>query len=94
VPNGRHFRNTALAWFRTNVLRSCDRVPSPDASPVGMSRRTVRGDTRMPSFNSSSDAIRSSPQVRLAAAISPMSRCKSAGYVGHPRGRDFQRQSN
>ena len=36
-----------------------------------MYRCTVRGETRIPSFKSSSDAIRSSPQVRFAVAISP-----------------------
>jgi hypothetical protein len=51
-------------------------------------------DTRIPSFNNSSDAIRSSPQVRFLAAIAAISRCRSVGNRGCPRGLDFQRQNN
>src|SRR5438128_7909643 len=45
-------------------------VRSGDAMPVGIQRLTVRGDTRIPSFSSNSEAIRSSPHVRFAIAIS------------------------
>ena len=48
----------------------------------------------MPSFNRSSDAIRSSPHVRFAVAMSAISRCRSAGNRGRPRGLDFHRQNN
>ncbi len=48
----------------------------------------------MPSFSSSSLAIRSSPHVRFAATISPISRCRSGGIRGRPRGRDCRRQNN
>jgi len=59
-----------------------------------MYRRTVRGDTRIPSFKSSSDAIRSSPQVRFAAAMSAIKCRRSAGNRGRPRGIDFHRQNS
>jgi len=59
-----------------------------------MYRRTVRGDRWIPSLTSSSAAIRSSPQVRFADAMSII-RCRTvAGTGGRPRGRDFNRQNN
>ena len=58
-----------------------------------MLRLTVRGDIEMPSFNSSSAAIRSSPHVRFAVAISAINCCRFTGIRGRPRGRDFQRQN-
>ena len=57
-----------------------------------MYRRTVRGETVRPSLRRSSAAMRSSPYVRLAVAISAMSRWSSTGIRGRPRGRDFARQ--
>jgi hypothetical protein len=60
--------------------------------PADMYRRTVRGETRIPSFTSSSEAIRSSPQVRFAAAMSAINRRSSAGSGGRPPGDDFHRQ--
>jgi hypothetical protein len=48
----------------------------------------------MPSFNNNSEAIRSSPHVRFAVAMSAISRCRSAGTRGRPRARDFHRQNN
>jgi hypothetical protein len=59
-----------------------------------MYRRTVRGDTRMPSFSNSSFAMRSSPHVRFDAAIIAISRCTSTGIVGRPGARDVQRQNS
>jgi len=59
-----------------------------------MYRRTVRGDTRIPSFTSSSDAIRSSPHVRFAPAMSAIKSRRSAGNRGRPRGIDFHRQNS
>ena len=50
--------------------------------PDGMYRRTVRGEIRIPSLTRGSAAIRSSPQVRFAAAIVAINCCKSAGIVG------------
>jgi len=58
-----------------------------------MYRRTVPYETRIPSFTSSSDAIRSSPHVRFAAAISAINCRRSAGTRGRPCGRDFHRQN-
>ena len=85
--------STARAWFRTKVLHVC--VPCLElGGREGIYRRTVRGDTRMPSFTRSSSAIRSSPQVRFAAAIVAINCCKSAGIGGRPRARDFQRHHN
>jgi hypothetical protein len=66
------------------------RVPRND----GMYRRTVRGDTRMPSFSRSSLAMRSSPHVRFATAIVAISRCTSRAIAGRPGVRDFQRQNS
>ena len=76
--------STARAWFRIKIVQRCDvrRVPVPFGG--GMYRLTVRGDTRMPTFRRSSAAIRSSPQVRLARAMSPISWRKSAGNRGRP----------
>ena len=54
-----------------------------------MCRRTVRGDTRIPSFTSSSDAIRSWPHPRFAINCR-----RSAGNRGRPRGLDFNRQNS
>ena len=59
--------------------------------PDGIYRRTVRRETRMPSLTRSSAAIRSSPQVRFAAAIVAINCCKSTGIGGRPDTRDFQR---
>ena len=59
-----------------------------------MYRRTVRGETRIPSFTSSSEAIRSSPHVRFAAAMSAINWRSSAGSRGRPPGVDFHRQNS
>ena len=59
-----------------------------------MYRRTVRGETRIPSCTSSSEAIRSSPHVRFAAAMSAINRRSSAGSRGRPPGEDFHRQNS
>ena len=50
---------------------------------------TVRGETRISSFNSSSLAMRSSPQWGFSRAIRRMRRCSSAGIAGRP-GRGLQ----
>src|SRR5262245_52848207 len=57
-------------------------------------RRTVRGETRIPSFTKSSEAIRSSPHMRLAAAISAINRRRLAGTCGRPGGLDSHRQNS
>ena len=54
----------------------------------------MRGDTRIPSFTSSSAAIRSSPHVRFAAAVSAMIVCNPAGTRGRLRDRDLRRRNN
>jgi hypothetical protein len=53
-----------------------------------MYRWTVRGETRIPSFTSSSEAIRSSPHVQIAAAIAAINRWRLAGTRGRPCGLD------
>ena len=58
-----------------------------------MYRRTVRGETRIPSFTSSSEAIRSSPHVRFAAAMAAIHWRSAAGSRGRPPGEDFHRQT-
>jgi hypothetical protein len=84
---------TSRAWFRTNVRQAC--VPRfGRRGRDGMYRRTVRGDSRMPSFSRSSLAMRSSPHVRFAAAIVAISRCTSGEIAGRPGKRDYQRQNN
>ena len=84
--------STARAWFRTNVLHAC--VPRPArGGRDGIYRRTVRGETRMPSFTRSSAAIRSSPQVRLASAMVAFNARSSAGIAGRPGLLDFHRQN-
>jgi hypothetical protein len=62
--------------------------------PAGMYLRTVRGETRIPSFTSSSEAMRSSPHERFAAAMSAINRRRSADNWGRPRGNDFHRQNS
>ena len=47
----------------------------------------------MPSFNDYSSAIRSSPQIGLAAAISRIKSRRFLGKDGRPGFRDFQRQN-
>jgi hypothetical protein len=47
----------------------------------------------MPNFTRSSEAIRFSPHVRFAIAISAISRRTSDGNRGRPRKRDFQRHN-
>jgi len=53
----------------------------------------VRGETRTPSFNESSSAIRSSPHAGFSLAINRMSDLMFLGTAGRPRRRDFHRQS-
>lgn len=64
------------AWFRTKVARWWPAAPrSPPPLPQGMYRRTVRGETRRPSFRSSS-------------ARSPLGGETTSGLDAHaPRGR-------
>jgi len=54
--------------------------------------RTVRGETRRPSFNSNSLAMRSSPQVGFSVAMRRISRRSSSGIGGRP-GLDSTRQN-
>ena len=54
--------------------------------------RTVRGETRRPSFNSNSLAIRSSPQIGFSVAMRRISRRSSSGIGGRP-GLDLMRQN-
>jgi hypothetical protein len=65
---------------------------------MGGTRRHVAphspGRTRIPRFSSSSEAIRSSPQLRFALAISAINRCRSAGTRGRSQDVDFHRQNN
>src|SRR6476646_3459350 len=85
--------STHRAWFLTNVVQA--RLPAVGRGDRdSIYRRTVRGDTRIPSFTSSSLAMLSSPHVRFDAAIVAISRCTSTGIAGRPGARDFQRQNN
>ena len=85
--------STARAWFRTKVLDAY--VPClARGRRAGIYPRTVRGETRIPSLTRSSSAIRSSPEVRLAAAIVAINCCRSAGIGGRPGARDFQRHQS
>ncbi len=72
------------------VLRRRSGAPGPSGC-VGQYLRTVRGETRMPSFSQSSSATRSSPQVMFSLTIRAMSWRMSLGSGGRPP-RDFQRQ--
>jgi len=69
------------------------RRPAP--FPAGPAARVpadgAGGETRIPTFRSSSAAIRSSPQVGLLRAIAIINRWRSVGSRGRP-GRDRQRQ--
>ena len=58
----------------------------------GMYFRTVRGETRMPSFSSNSLAMRSSPQSGFSVAMRRISWRSSSGIGGRP-GRDLKRQN-
>jgi hypothetical protein len=53
---------------------------------------TLRGETRIPSFNRSSSAMRSSPQVGFSAAIRRVRHLSFADTGGLPTSLDFQRQ--
>ncbi len=57
---------------------------APRRGRFGMYLRTVRGETRRPSFSSSSLAIRSSPQIGFSVAIRRISWRSSGGIGGHP----------
>ena len=83
----------ACAWLRTKVAQrwDCPRVPEPWSRRFGMYFRTVRGDTRRPSFSNSSLVMRSWPHVGFSRAIWRMSARNSSGIGGRP-GCDFQRQ--
>ena len=76
------------------AFQACEPDPFLDPGPAGMYRRTVRGETRIPSFTSSSEAIRSSPHVQFAAAMSAINSRRSAGNRGRPPGDDLQRQNS
>ena len=60
---------------------------------MGMYFRTVRGETRVPSFTNSSLAIRSSPQSGFSVAILRISARSSPESGGRP-GRDLNRHSS
>jgi hypothetical protein len=73
-----------------------DQRKSPLGRPRGRRGRylfTVRGDTRIPIFNSNSLAMRSSPHAGFSFAIRRISARSSRGIGGRP-GRDFSRQNN
>src|SRR5664279_2676651 len=78
-----------------NVLQCCDevRLRSGPSSGFGQYLRTVRGETKMPSFSESSSATRSSPQVTFSLTMRAISWRMSFGSGGRPP-RDFQRQYN
>src|SRR5262249_46801132 len=48
-PTKKSHASAAWAWLRTNVLHRCDER-SPGRSGLTMYRRTVRGETWMPSL--------------------------------------------
>src|SRR5579862_4710270 len=82
----------SLAWFRTKVDHRW-LVPLPRRGFISRYRRTVRGETRMPSLTSNSLAIRSSPQVGLSRSIPRISSLRFLGNGGRPRRRDFHRHN-
>jgi len=76
--------------------RKVDQRKSPFGRPRGRRGKyllTVRGDTRIPSFNINSLAMRSSPHEGFSSAIWRISTCSSTGIGGRP-GRDFNRQNS
>jgi hypothetical protein len=78
-------RRQNAVWPRPTWRRGYRRgLPSS-----GIWRRTVRGETRIPSFTGSSAAMRSSPQVGFSLAILAISLRSSTGTRGRPRGFDF-----
>src|SRR4029077_16309352 len=64
----------ALAWLRTNVRQCCEAVLLPPRGSLscGQYARTVRGETRIPSFTESSAAMRSSPPVGFSCTMRPL----------------------
>ena len=82
----------ACAWLRTKVDQRW--LPRP---PCGRSTsrylRTVRRETRIPSFNASSLAICSSPHVGFSRPICRINSRRFFGSGGRPGRRDFQRQN-
>ena len=91
----RHKKSQAtipLAWFRTKVDHRW-LVPLPRGRFISRYRRTVRGETRMPSLRSNSLAIRSSPQLGLSRSIARISALRFLGSGGRPRRRDFHRHN-
>jgi len=79
------------AWFRTNVLQVCGDEHGRGETGRCMYRLTVGGGT--PNLSSSSAAIRSSPHVRLARAMSAIMSWRYRGIRGRPGRRDVQRQN-
>jgi len=76
--------------------KKVDQRKSPLGRPRGRRGRylfTVRGDTRVPIFNSNSLAMRSSPHEGFSFAIRRISVCNSEGIGGRP-GPDFSRQNS
>lgn len=76
--------------------RNVDQRRSPLGRPRGRRGRyflTVRGETRIPSFRSSSLAMRSSPHNGFSLAIRRIRAWVGAGIGGRP-GRDFRRQNS
>ena len=85
---------TAPEWFRRNAAHDCVDRPPSGLFLRRMYRRTVRGETVSPSFTRSSAAMRSSPRVRFAAAMSAIGCCSSDVMRGRPRGFDLMRQKS
>ena len=84
-PHTPHIRKTRGKARLSKELQAWEPGPLLDPGPAGMYRRTVRGETRIPSFTSSSEVIRSSPTCdspqpfpRSTLAVPP------AIVVGHP----------
>src|ERR1700757_934810 len=85
----------ALAWLRTNVRHCCEDVLLPPLGSLscGQYARTVRGETKIPSFTDSSAAMRSSPQVGFSCTMRTISWRRFSGIRGLPN-RDFLRQNS
>src|SRR5215468_8077975 len=83
-----------LAWFRTKVSHRCWGSGARTRPPTCRYFSTVRGETRIPSFNCNSLAMRSSPQVTFSAAICRINCRRFFGKRGLPDGFDFQRQNS
>src|SRR5215831_13571930 len=83
-----------LAWFRTKVSHRCWGPGVRTGPPTCKYFSTVRGETRIPSFNCNSLAMRSSAHVTFSTAICRINCRRFFDKPGLPVGLDFQRQNS